>query len=172
MRAPFPIGKLDFCCSIFFRFFFSLPSFHHRLVGILHEHCTSYCTYVLFLSALPVSLPRFSLPAVFCFQSHISVVSLVCVCVCMYVCVCECVCVCVCGVEIALFLFWPSPLIRSAQQYLSLPPSLLSPYLPPSFTRQYSLLFSFLLFVAYCYRRECRYFLLHQRSFRVPTYSD
>ena len=154
------MGKLGFCCII--------PlSLSHRRVGTLHEHCTSYCTYVLFLSALPVSLPWFSLPAaVFCFQSHISVVSFVSVlCVCR---VCVCVCVCVFGAEILLsisVLAIATDQIRTAVSlspslYLSLSPSLPSLYLPPSFTRQYSLLFSFLLFLhIYCYRRECRYFL-------------
>ena len=94
-------------------------------------------------------------------------------------CVCVCVCVCLARklLSISVLAIATDDQIRTAVSlspslYLSLSPSLPSLYLPPSFTRQYSLLFSFLLFVAYCYRRECRYFLLHQRSFRVPTYSD
>ena len=77
---------------------------------------------------------------------------------------------CVCGAEIALFLFWPSPLIKPAQQYLSL--SLSVPcFLSISLLRSLGSIVCFfpLLFVAL--QAGISYFLLHQRSFRVPTHS-
>ena len=119
---------------------------------ILHICCLPLCTacfssFVLFacpllsvFSLIYISVVSFVLYSVSSYQSSLS-------------------CVCVCGAEIALFLFRPSPLIRSAQQYLSPPPSI---------SRLFRSLGTVSLHIICC-RRECRYFLLHQRSFRVPT---
>ena len=144
LSPPFTIASSALCTS----------TAHHT------AHMFSSSLHCLFLSLGSL-----------CSVSHINRLFRVCI-------VCVCVCVCVwrgnCSISVLAI---ATDQIRTAVSLspslsLSLSPSLLSLYLPPSFTRQYSLLFSFLLFVAYCCRRECRYFLPHQRSFRVPTYSD
>ena len=132
--------------------------------------CTStahiYCKYALF-SALPVSLPLFSLPAfsvfslTYAFQSSLS---------------CVCVCVCVWRGNCSVYVL--AIATDQTRTAVSLSPSL-SPYLPLCFLsisllRSLGNMFCF-FFPSFCcmlLQTGSRYFLLHQRSFRVPTYSD
>ena len=131
------MGKLDFCCSDFFRLFFLSLSLYFPLSTIASP---ALCASTAHHTARMLSS---SLHCLFLFPGSLCLLYSVLFSLITYQSSRVCVCVFfLCGAAIALFLFWPWPLIKSAQQYLSLSPSLslslspslLSLSLPPSFT--------------------------------------